>query len=140
MAVLRLFAGAREAAGLTTDHLPGTTAAEVLEEAQRRYGPRFTAVLGTCKVWVNGEPARPDTPVGETDVVAVLPPVSGGAPARPAPVRPAARPHATPAVVVRGNLALVPDFRPAGAGRPRVEAEVERRSRRRSSPSGRRWP
>jgi molybdopterin synthase sulfur carrier subunit len=137
MAVLRLFAGAREAAGLTTDHLPGTTAAEVLEEAQRRYGPRFAAVLGTCKVWVNGEPARPDTPVGETDVVAVLPPVSGGAPARPAPaparpaparpapVPPAARPHATPAVVVRGNLALVPDL-PAEPGQVEPEPEPER--------------
>jgi len=29
-------------------------------------------------VWVNGEPAEPDVPVGETDEVALLPPVSGG--------------------------------------------------------------
>ncbi len=117
MAVLRLFAAAREAAGLTTDEVPASTVAEVLEEARRRYGERFTAVLATSKVWVNGEPAGPATPVTETDVVAVLPPVSGGAPARPA--APVSRPAA-----VRGNLALVRDVAPAED--PAALAEPER--------------
>jgi len=35
-------------------------------------------VLSTARVWVNGEPADATTTVGDTDEVAVLPPVSGG--------------------------------------------------------------
>jgi molybdopterin converting factor small subunit len=79
MAVVRLFASAREAAGTGRDRLPGDTVAEVLDAARRRYGDRFAALLGTCRVWVNGEAAPDETPVGDDDEVAVLPPVSGGA-------------------------------------------------------------
>jgi sulfur-carrier protein len=79
MAVLRLFAGAREAAGTGRDTLPGATVAEVLSAARQRYGPRFADILRTCRIWVNGEGATDDTPVGDGDEVAVLPPVSGGA-------------------------------------------------------------
>jgi molybdopterin synthase sulfur carrier subunit len=53
VAVLRLFAAAREAAGRTTDQIPASTVAEVLDEARRRYGDRFSAVLDASKVWVN---------------------------------------------------------------------------------------
>ena len=121
MAVLRLFASAREAAGLTTVAMPGATAGEVLDEACRRFGDRFAAVLASSKVWVNGEPATPSTAVADDDVVAVLPPVSGGA-----AVPPPARPHATPPVVVRGNLALVPDLVPEEDLGPLPEAQPER--------------
>ena len=124
MAVLRLFASAREAAGLTTAEIPASTVAEVLDEACRRYGDRFRAVLKTSKVWVNGQPAAPATAVADTDVVAVLPPVSGGAASVPR-TRPAARPHPTPPVVVRGNLALVPDLPPEPAPAPLPETEPE---------------
>lgn len=79
MAVLRLFAGAREAAGTGRDEVAGTTVADVLDAARRRYGSAFAAVLATSKVWVNGEPAAGDRVLGEGDEVAVLPPVSGGA-------------------------------------------------------------
>jgi sulfur-carrier protein len=79
MAVVRLFAGARDAAGTARDVLPGTTVGEVLDEARARYGERFSAVLETCKIWVNGEPAGSLDAVGTTDELAVLPPVSGGA-------------------------------------------------------------
>lgn len=79
MAVLRLFASAREAAGTGRDTVPGTTVAEVLEGARARYGDRFAGVLTTCRVWVNGESATDDTSVSDGDEVAVLPPVSGGA-------------------------------------------------------------
>jgi sulfur-carrier protein len=128
MAVLRLFASAREAAGLSTAQIQASTVAEVLDEACRRYGDRFSAVLATSKVWVNGEPAAPASPVADTDVVAVLPPVSGGAqrPAPPARNRPAARPHPTPPVVVRGNLALLPNLPPAPASVPEAQPEPER--------------
>jgi molybdopterin synthase sulfur carrier subunit len=78
MPTLRLFAAAREAAGTGRDEVTGSTVAEVLAVAESRYGARFSAVLGTCRIWVNGEAAAPETQVTATDEVAVLPPVSGG--------------------------------------------------------------
>jgi sulfur-carrier protein len=78
MATLRLFAGARDAAGTARDQITGATVAAVLDEASARYGERFAAVLAKSRVWVNGEPADPATSVGAGDEVAVLPPVSGG--------------------------------------------------------------
>jgi len=116
MAVLRLFAGAREAAGVTNVEIAAATVAEVLEEARERYGDRFSAVLAASKIWVNGEPAGPGTPVVASDVVAVLPPVSGGAAVQP--------PSAGPQAVVRGNLALVPD--PSPEEEPDPPADQER--------------
>jgi len=78
MAIVRLFAAARDAAGTGRDELPGDTVRDVLNVASRRYGDVFTAVLATSKIWVNGEPAQSDDHVGSTDELAVLPPVSGG--------------------------------------------------------------
>ena len=79
MAIVRLFAAARDAAGTGRDVLPGVTVGEVLAEARERYGERFAAVLETCRIWVNGDPADPRDAIGTTDELAVLPPVSGGA-------------------------------------------------------------
>jgi molybdopterin converting factor small subunit len=79
VAVLRLFAGAREAAGTGHDDVPGLTVAEVLDAARVRYGAAFSEVLAHCAIWCNGEPCELDRPVGDRDEVAVLPPVSGGA-------------------------------------------------------------
>jgi molybdopterin converting factor small subunit len=78
MAVLRLFAAARDAAGTGRDEVDGATVGEVLDVAIGRYGPAFGEVLERAKVWCNGEPAERDEPVGPDDEVAVLPPVSGG--------------------------------------------------------------
>lgn len=78
MAVLRLFAAARTAAGTARDLLPGATVADVLDVAVARYGDEFAAVLATCAIWVNGDPATPATSVGDDDEIGVLPPVSGG--------------------------------------------------------------
>lgn len=83
MARLRLFAQAREAAGTTTAEFPGADVGEVLEAACASWGEDFAAVLSRCSVWVNGEPAERTHPLGPSDEVAVLPPVSGGA--RPSP-------------------------------------------------------
>ena len=58
--------------------IDGTTVREVLDGAVARYGDEFGEVVRTCRVWVNGETADPDTPIGPSDEVAVLPPVSGG--------------------------------------------------------------
>ena len=79
MAVLRLFAHAREAAGTGRDVVDGATVDDVLAGARARYTPAFGDLLPICRVWVNGEPAHGDDPVGDDDEVAVLPPVSGGA-------------------------------------------------------------
>lgn len=78
LATLRLFAQAREAAGTGTAGIGGSTVGEVLDAAVARFGPGFGTVLATSAVWLNGEPAGRDEPVGERDEVAVLPPVSGG--------------------------------------------------------------
>ena len=78
MARLRLFASAREAAGVGRDTMPGATVQEVLEAACRRYGPDFAGLLEICQIWCNGEPTGPLAQVGDDDEIAVLPPVSGG--------------------------------------------------------------
>lgn len=78
MPTIRLFAGAREAAGTATDAIAGATVADVLDEARRRYGEHFAAVLERCRIWVNGEPADSNDPVTDGDEIAILPPVSGG--------------------------------------------------------------
>ncbi|MEY4371659.1 MAG: hypothetical protein RL219_428 [Actinomycetota bacterium] len=78
MAILRLFASAREAAGTGRDQVPGDTVADVLRAATARYGHDFAAVLETCRIWVNGDEAEPHQQVTDADEVAVLPPVSGG--------------------------------------------------------------
>jgi len=79
VARIRLFAGAREAAGTGRDEIPGRTVAQVLDGAVERYGAGFAEVLSVSRVWVNGEPAAQEDPVSDSDEVAVLPPVSGGA-------------------------------------------------------------
>jgi molybdopterin converting factor small subunit len=52
---------------------------DLLDNLRGRYGPDFEAVLGTARVWVNGEdPTDGDaTLLVAGDEVAVLPPVSG---------------------------------------------------------------
>ena len=78
MAVLRLFAAAREAAGAGRDEVPGATVGDVLRTARERYGAAFADVLATAQVWRNGEPCVDGDEVDDGDEVAVLPPVSGG--------------------------------------------------------------
>jgi len=133
MAVLRLFASAREAAGLSVDRIDGLTVGDVLDEARRRYGEQFAAVLTHSRVWVNGQPADIRAPVREGDVVAVLPPVSGGSDeaAAAAPVRqpleeplPFTKPESDKspsgwfrppdAVEIEGSLARLTRARPVG--------------------------
>lgn len=78
MAALRLFASARTAAGTGRDSVPGDTVGQVLDAAVTRYGSDFAAVLASCAIWVDGEPATAETPLSDDAEVGVLPPVSGG--------------------------------------------------------------
>lgn len=78
MAILRLFAQAREAAGVGTATFSGSTVDEVIKAAITQYGATFEAVVNMSKVWVNGEEVPRSHAVTDKDEVAVLPPVSGG--------------------------------------------------------------
>lgn len=78
MATLRLFASAREAAGVDRAEIDAATVGEVLNIARARFGEHFAAVLATSRVWLNGDPTTDETAVAARDEVAVLPPVSGG--------------------------------------------------------------
>ena len=78
MAVLRLFASVRVAAGTGSLSLPGETVGEVLAAADERFGDGFAALAGTCRVWLNGESKAAAVAVTDGDEVALLPPVSGG--------------------------------------------------------------
>ncbi|NNC78824.1 MAG: MoaD/ThiS family protein [Acidimicrobiales bacterium] len=78
MPTLRLFATIRVAAGVGKAEMEGETVADVLANATLAYGAGFAELIPSCRIWVNGESAEPDTPVSEGDEVALLPPVSGG--------------------------------------------------------------
>ena len=78
MAVLRLFASAREAAGTGRDVVDGATVGAVVANAAARYGESFRELVPSCRIWLNGEQAGLDDEVGAADEVALLPPVSGG--------------------------------------------------------------
>jgi len=124
VAVLRLFASAREAAGVAVDRVDAATLADALDEARMRYGEHFAAVLERSRVWVNGQPVDGDTPLREGDVVAVLPPVSGGSdttvvprPTPPVSVPAAMADIAAPLPPTSGGLRLVVDApSPSGNG------------------------
>jgi molybdopterin synthase sulfur carrier subunit len=76
---VRLFASAREAAGRAGDSFDADDLDELLAAARARFGPTFTAVLATARVWVNGdEPPNGAARLADGDEIAVLPPVSGG--------------------------------------------------------------
>ena len=78
MATVRFFAQAREAAGLGSATVSGSTVEEVLRNAVTQFGPGLDAVVAMSKVWVNGDEVPLTHAVGDKDEVAVLPPVSGG--------------------------------------------------------------
>jgi molybdopterin converting factor small subunit len=59
--------------------IDAATVGDVLDAAAHKYGAAFTELLPTCRVWLNGDTADRSQPVGASDEVAVLPPVSGGA-------------------------------------------------------------
>ena len=73
-----MFASVRVAAGTGRSEIDGTTVGEVVANACTRWGPEFAALVQSCRIWRNGEPALDDDLVGPDDEVAILPPVSGG--------------------------------------------------------------
>lgn len=79
MATLRLFASIREIAGVNQIDFDAETVGEVVGLAVEKFGPDFASILPACRIWVNGNPAKEDDKVFDSDEVAILPPVSGGA-------------------------------------------------------------
>ena len=78
MATLRLFASIREIAGVNQIDFDAETVGEVVGLAVEKFGPDFASILPACRIWVNGNPAKEDDKVFDSDEVAILPPVSGG--------------------------------------------------------------
>ncbi len=78
MPTLRLFGPARLATGQSSVDLDGRTVGDVLASAEARFGQDLAAVVATSSIWLNGVAASPGDPVGSTDEVSVIPPVSGG--------------------------------------------------------------
>jgi molybdopterin synthase sulfur carrier subunit len=79
MAILRLFANLRETAGVSQVEIEGQTVGQIISGAKERFGPAFAAGVASAAVWRNGDAASMDDPVSESDEVALIPPVSGGA-------------------------------------------------------------
>ena len=75
---IRLFAGAREAAGVGSTSAEASSVDEALDWAKATFGDGFSAVLAASRVWLNGEPALGEAQLSAGDEIAVLPPVSGG--------------------------------------------------------------
>ena len=75
---LRLFAGAREAAGTGAAVYEASTVRELLSIAESDFGGEFSKILTISRVWLNGDPVEGDSQISDGDEVAVLPPVSGG--------------------------------------------------------------
>ena len=79
MVTLRLFASIREIAGVNQLDFDAETVGEVVGLAVEKFGPDFASILPACRIWFNGNPAKEDDKVFDSDEVAILPPVSGGA-------------------------------------------------------------
>ncbi len=80
MARVRLFAALRELAGGAEVEVEGSTPEELVRALAARYGERFERIARAGSVVVDGERACLDTPLSGREEVALLPPVSGGAP------------------------------------------------------------
>lgn len=77
-----LFASLAEAAGCREFTFDGDTISEILRSAEKKFGERFTALLTSASIVVNGERVTSADAVSmtvkEQDEVALLPPVGGG--------------------------------------------------------------
>jgi molybdopterin synthase sulfur carrier subunit len=76
---VRLFAALREEAGAAEVEAVGSTVGEVVDELCGRYGEPFARIARAGSVIVDGERASPERPLGPSEELALLPPVSGGA-------------------------------------------------------------
>lgn len=79
MITVRYFAGAREAAGVTTEQLGGPASVASLRAALTAAHPGLSDVLPRCALLIAGARAASDeAPVPDGVTVDVLPPFAGG--------------------------------------------------------------
>lgn len=78
MATLRLFASIREIAGTGSLEVDAECVSDAIAEACEQFGDDFAALVPSCRIWVNGNPADTADRVTAQDEIALLPPVSGG--------------------------------------------------------------
>ena len=75
---MRLYGPARQAFGARSCVRAAASVGALIELLAAEGGAGFADLLARSQVWVNGAPADAGPAIGETDEVAVLPPVSGG--------------------------------------------------------------
>ncbi|HEX8909367.1 MAG TPA: molybdopterin converting factor subunit 1 [Anaeromyxobacteraceae bacterium] len=123
------FAAAREAAGVAREQLDGAVATVAdLRRALSERHPALARVLPRCRLAVNQEMASDAEPVPDGAEVAIIPPVSGGAPRCRVVDRPIALEEAVAAVRATGRGAVVTfegDVRAETQGRAVVRLEYE---------------
>ncbi|MEV0953325.1 MoaD/ThiS family protein [Promicromonospora sp. NPDC050249] len=79
MITVRYFAGAREAAGVTTEQLDGPTSVAAFRAALTAAHPRLAEVLPKCALLVAGARTTSDeAQIPDGAAVDVLPPFAGG--------------------------------------------------------------
>jgi molybdopterin synthase sulfur carrier subunit len=79
MAVVRYFASARAAAGITEEVVAAATLSELRTALADRHGERLAAVLRVASFLVDGVSWRDgDAPLPDSATVDVLPPFAGG--------------------------------------------------------------
>jgi molybdopterin synthase sulfur carrier subunit len=78
MATVRLYAGARAAAGVDECSVDVVTIDELVAALSARFGSGFERVLDASTLLVDGLVGRRETAVGVGAVIEVLPPFAGG--------------------------------------------------------------
>lgn len=78
MSRLLLLGPARDAAGVRTSEIDGTTVGEVITAATLLYGRNFAEIVAVSQIWLNGNTVPLDQEVSPSDEIAVVPPISGG--------------------------------------------------------------
>ena len=79
MATVRYFAGARAAAGRSSESLPAGSVKELLDLLEERHGGQLGRILPACSLLVDGLACHePATPLSTGSTVDVLPPFAGG--------------------------------------------------------------
>lgn len=79
MAVVRYFASARAAAGVSEEIVPAATLGELRVALVETHGERLAAVLRVASFLVDGVVWRdPDAPLASGVTVDILPPFAGG--------------------------------------------------------------
>lgn len=79
MILVRYFAAARAAAGVSEEKVSAATVADLLSVVSQAHGPKLASVLERCSFLVDGLACHDRTaPLAADTVVDVLPPFAGG--------------------------------------------------------------